>query len=200
MIKKLIKRIINEIKKLISRPVAQLDRATAFKKGACKWNIRKVISKGDYVYALVPEHPNATKSGYVLMHRIIMENHLGRLLNANEVVHHKDHNKKNNSIENLEVLNSLEHVKLHASEKRKSYVTLICPECGKTFVRAKNQTHLVKTKCTFNCTFCSRGCMGKFSRKVQLSGLTSAMEDAISRNVVEVFQVQNQTNLEETDL
>lgn len=58
------------------------------------WNVKKIINKGDYLYALVPEHPNCTKNGYVLLHRIVMENHLGRLLNTNEIVHHIDHNKK----------------------------------------------------------------------------------------------------------
>ena len=58
--------------------------------GALFWNIKKVISKGDYNYALVPEHPNSTKNGYVLLHRIVIENYLGRLLNANEIVHHID--------------------------------------------------------------------------------------------------------------
>ena len=32
----------------------------------------------------------ASKYGYVLYHRILMENHLGRILNQNEVVHHID--------------------------------------------------------------------------------------------------------------
>lgn len=81
------------------------------------WNIKKVISKGDYNYALVPEHPYATKNGYVLLHRIIVENHLGRVLNTNEVVHHKDHNKKNNVIENLEVLDRIEHNRLHGQKR-----------------------------------------------------------------------------------
>ena len=44
------------------------------------WNIKKLIHKGEYDYALVPDHLNATKNGYVLYHRIVMENHLGRLL------------------------------------------------------------------------------------------------------------------------
>lgn len=50
------------------------------------WKIQKVISKGDYNYVKVPEHPNATVNGYVLEHRIVVENHLNRLLNPSEVV------------------------------------------------------------------------------------------------------------------
>lgn len=53
------------------------------------WNIEKIVSKGDYDYAVVKGHPNATENSYVLHHRIVMENHLNRLLNSNEVVHHK---------------------------------------------------------------------------------------------------------------
>ena len=34
--------------------------------------IRKEIKKGDYLYALVPDHPNATKNGYVLMHLLVL--------------------------------------------------------------------------------------------------------------------------------
>lgn len=71
------------------------------------FTILKEIKKGDYIYALVPDHPNATKNGYVLMHRVIMENHLGRLLGKDEVVHHKDHNKFNNSVDNLEVMDKM---------------------------------------------------------------------------------------------
>lgn len=73
------------------------------------FTLRKEIKKGDYLYALVPDHPNATKNGYVLMHRVIMENHLGRLLGKDEVVHHKDHNKFNNSVDNLEVMDKNAH-------------------------------------------------------------------------------------------
>ena len=67
------------------------------------WNIRKIVSKGDYNYAVVPEHPNRTKNNYVLEHRVVMENHLGRLLNDDEVVHHINGNKKDNRIENLTI-------------------------------------------------------------------------------------------------
>ena len=59
------------------------------------WDIRRIIKKGDYLYAVVPEHPKAIKFGYVLLHRVIMENYLGRLLEDDEVVHHCDFNKLN---------------------------------------------------------------------------------------------------------
>lgn len=54
---------------------------------------------------------------YKMQHRLVMERYLGRELRPDEVVHHKDHDKTNNSIENLELLTSSEHTKLHNYEK-----------------------------------------------------------------------------------
>ena len=48
----------------------------------------KTVSKGDYLYAVVPDHLNCTDKGYVLFHRVVVEQHLGRYLTKNEVVHH----------------------------------------------------------------------------------------------------------------
>lgn len=73
------------------------------------WKIQKIISKGDYNYVLVPDHPNATKNGYVLEHRVVMENHLGRLLGPSEVVHHKNGSGKDNRLENLTLETKAEH-------------------------------------------------------------------------------------------
>jgi hypothetical protein len=46
-------------------------------------------------------------------HRRIVEKSLGRKLKKGEVVHHRDHNPKNNEIRNLEVLTEKEHNILH---------------------------------------------------------------------------------------
>jgi len=50
------------------------------------------------------------KGTWVKEHRYLMEKHIGRKLKPKEIVHHKDGNSLNNSLENLElVTNSSEH-------------------------------------------------------------------------------------------
>ena len=61
------------------------------------------------------------KNGYrcfinsgILVHRWLMEKHIGRKLSKEEVVHHKDGNKLNNSIYNLQLFaNQAEHYNHH---------------------------------------------------------------------------------------
>ena len=163
------------------------------------WNIKKVISKGDYQYALVPEHPKATRNGYVLLHRVIVENHLGRVLNSHEVVHHKDHNKRNNTLDNLEVLDSREHLRQHAQERGKMMVRLKCPWCAREFTKYKGDTHLQKPS-RYNCTCCSNTCRGKLYRYIQLHGVTSTLESAISENILAEYRHTDEDNSEETNL
>lgn len=42
-----------------------------------------------------------------------MEEKLGRKLSSSEIVHHIDGNKKNNSIENLQIVTRSEHAQIH---------------------------------------------------------------------------------------
>jgi len=158
------------------------------------WNVRKSISKGDYNYSLVPEHPNATKNGYVLEHRIVVENHLNRILNTDEVVHHKNEDKKDNSVGNLIVMCSGEHSKTHGKLKGLSLVDLVCPECENVFTVEKRQCFLIKGT-AYTC--CSRKCRGKFSRRIQLHGITAKVEEAISGNLLREYKLF-QDNSEET--
>ena len=68
---------------------------------------------GNYTYVYAPDHPQAIKTGYVMEHRLVAEQSIGRLLKPNEVVHHKDGDGQNNKPENLEVLTRSEHVQRH---------------------------------------------------------------------------------------
>jgi len=46
-------------------------------------------------------------------HLLIMEQHIGRKIKPGEVVHHKNGNKLDNRIENLELMSWSDHSKLH---------------------------------------------------------------------------------------
>lgn len=64
-----------------------------------------VLRKG-YKYLLLPNHPNATRQGYFAEHRYVVERDIGRRLDRSEIIHHINHNKSDNRIENLMILNS----------------------------------------------------------------------------------------------
>lgn len=126
------------------------------------WKNWKTIKKGDYLYALIPEHPNATKNGYVLEHRVVLENKLGRLLERNEEAHHIDENRHNNSPENIELKLNGEHQRFHKLEYPDGhFVKLVCANCGIEFERKySNRPENFKEKKN---SFCSRKCNGLFN-------------------------------------
>lgn len=131
------------------------------------WVIENLVKKGDYDYAVVKNHPNATKHGYVLYHRIVMENYLGRLLTDNEVVHHLDGDRHNNNIENLELMDRKKHSSMHMIEKysdKPRYVELECDNCHKLFTRTNHQNSGYSKNNKHN--FCSYECNGAFYAKI----------------------------------
>lgn len=70
-----------------------------------------------YVYEYAPNHPDAPKGkGYVLQHRLVMEQKLGRFLEPGEIVHHMNEVKDDNRPENLELHDRSTHMKHHKSE------------------------------------------------------------------------------------
>lgn len=66
-----------------------------------------------YYYILMPDHPNANRSGYVAEHIVVITEHMGRPLAAGEVVHHINLNKHDNRLENLAIATRPEHANWH---------------------------------------------------------------------------------------
>lgn len=93
----------------------KLNENTLFKKGQIPHNYQgyKKSSQG-YILLQDSSHPNANKDGYVKRANIVMEEKIGRFLTSEEVVHHIDENKLNDSPENLMLFSSnSEHIKFH---------------------------------------------------------------------------------------
>lgn len=75
------------------------------KKGAAhgNWKGGKITKADGYIVVQAPDHPKASTKGYVLEHRLVMEQHLKRFLKEDETVHHLNGIRGDNRIENLEL-------------------------------------------------------------------------------------------------
>lgn len=89
------------------------------------------------------DHKSINHHGYVVLfingkeileHRYKMQKHIGRKLKTNELVHHKNEDRADNRICNLEVMTRSEHIRLHHKNKPKPKKH----DFGKTFITRKD--------------------------------------------------------------
>lgn len=98
--------------------------------------------------------------------RYLMEQHLDRKLTNEEEVHHKDHNKMNDVIENLEVKNKTTHRREH---NIKPIIIEHCYICGSNIIvdSRKRANHYRSKNKNPDKWFCSKHCSGIFGQKEQ---------------------------------
>lgn len=85
---------------------------------AWKGGVTYFKTHGNYVgvkYVRCPDdfREMARKDGYVMEHRLLVAKAIGRCLTRREVVHHEDHNPRNNTMENLALFDSNSDHKLY---------------------------------------------------------------------------------------
>jgi len=109
----------------------------------------RMVNSSGYWMVLRRGHPMARKSGYVLEHRLMMAESIGRMLTKEEVVDHINGDRTDNRIENLRILTASVHskigfraygyseeVKRAMAEKRQAYRKRIkCAYCKKEILK-----------------------------------------------------------------
>lgn len=139
------------------------------------WKGDKVIVD-DYVYVYVGEsHPFSVMNGRIREHRLLAEKYLmedwqsvtingNKYLSPQFEVHHVNHKKDDNRLENLMIVTKEEHMRIHQEDRHKQgiYRKLVpCPICGREF--DKNDYYRLNNKKT-----CSDKCLSIYEEQKQV--------------------------------
>lgn len=98
------------------RLVNGVDPAMWFEPSQVGRGRKNRVSAHGYVEVYRPDHPLARRNGYLFEHRMVAWD-AGLLTDPTLHVHHKNHNKQDNRLENLEVVSNSEHGLLHMEER-----------------------------------------------------------------------------------
>ena len=82
------------------------------------WRGGEYIREDGYAMVYQPDHPHANQNGYIRKSRYVIEKKIKSILPKDVIIHHINHNRSYDKMENLQILSShAEHRKVHADEK-----------------------------------------------------------------------------------
>jgi len=83
-----------------------------------RWRTDRMTDSQGYIKVRVGKiHPLADPYGYCYEHTLVIVSALKRRLGKGEVVHHKNGDRTDNRLENLEVMTDVEHGRLHPKNR-----------------------------------------------------------------------------------
>jgi len=115
------------------------------------------------------------RNGHKFIHRMTWEFYNGPIPKGFDI-HHKDGNKMNNHISNLECLSHSKHLSLHMKENSKKVHAWLATKKGKKFLseKAKKEWDKMPLK-TFTCENCNKEFQTKHNRHVKFCGNNCVM-------------------------
>lgn len=131
-----------------------------FQKNYIPWNYKggRFLHLG-YWYILKPDYYKTDKDGYVREHVYVYETFHKCCLLKWGIIHHKDGNRQNNEISNIEGIMRSNHQILHNTGRKKDMADRFCHICksNKTnFNKKLNCFHWFKDEDKFLCNNCYR--------------------------------------------
>ena len=141
---------------------------------------RNKMKNGDYCLVVAPDWYKGKRyrKRYCYEHHLVWEKETGLPVPDGCIIHHKDGNKYNNTISNLQLMDAKAHVAMH-SKKGRTMLECKCPSCGKIFCREKRA-------CLKRLVFCSLHCVGKMYsfRKPSKEEIEKAKKENIIRKFI----------------
>jgi len=123
------------------------------------------MKNGEYELVIAPnDYPGKKYRGrYCYEHTLVWWQNTRKLPRENEILHHKNKDKRDNKFKNLKLFSREDHDKYHGAESIKYYrIKCICPQCVNIFIVKGNSYRNRLKNNVMGKIFCSRKCATKY--------------------------------------